>query len=99
MLEAAESDMEFKDGRFAIAGTDRSLGIHDVAKAAFDSASCRKGMEPGLYETATYRANSGNFPERRPCLRGRDRSGYRDHRARQDTRWLMTSAPSSTRCW
>jgi carbon-monoxide dehydrogenase large subunit len=62
MLEAAESDLEFKDGRFAIAGTDRSIGIHDVAKAAFELGKLPKGMEPGLYETATYRANSGNFP-------------------------------------
>jgi carbon-monoxide dehydrogenase large subunit len=62
MLEAAESDMEFKDGHFAIAGTDRSIGIHDVAKAAFELGKLPKGMEPGLYETATYRANSGNFP-------------------------------------
>jgi carbon-monoxide dehydrogenase large subunit len=62
MLEAAEADMEFKDGRFSIAGTDRSIGIHDVAKAAFDLGKLPKGMEPGLYETATYRASSGNFP-------------------------------------
>jgi carbon-monoxide dehydrogenase large subunit len=62
MLEAAESDIEFKDGRFAIAGTDRGMAIHDVAKSAFDLAKLPKGMEPGLYETATYRATSGNFP-------------------------------------
>jgi len=54
--------MEFKDVHFAIAGTDRSIGIHDVAKAAFELGKLPKGMEPGLYETATYRANSGNFP-------------------------------------
>ena len=62
MLEAAEADMEFKDGRFAIAGTDRGIGIHEVAKAAFELDKLPKGMEPGLYETATYRAHSGNFP-------------------------------------
>jgi carbon-monoxide dehydrogenase large subunit len=62
MLEAAESDIEFKDGRFAIAGTDRALGIHEVAKSAFALNKLPKGMEPGLYETATYRASSGNFP-------------------------------------
>jgi carbon-monoxide dehydrogenase large subunit len=62
VLEAAESDIEFKEGRFAIAGTDRSLGIHEVAKAAFQLGKLPKGMEPGLYETATYKAPSGNFP-------------------------------------
>jgi aerobic carbon-monoxide dehydrogenase large subunit len=62
LLEAAESDMEFKDGRFAIAGTDRGLGIHEVAKAAFQLDKLPADMEPGLYETATYRARTGNFP-------------------------------------
>ena len=62
ILEAAETDMEFKDGRFTIAGTDRGMGIHDVAKAAFQLDKLPPGMEPGLYETATYRARSGNFP-------------------------------------
>ena len=62
ILEASETDMEFKDGRFTIAGTDRGMGIHDVAKAAFKLEKLPPGMEPGLYETATYRAHSGNFP-------------------------------------
>jgi carbon-monoxide dehydrogenase large subunit len=62
MLEASEVDIEFKDGRFAIAGTDRGLSIHELAKAAFELGKLPKGMEPGLYETATYRAHSGNFP-------------------------------------
>jgi len=62
MLEASEGDMEFKDGRFSIAGTDRGVGIHDVAKTAFKVDKLPPGMEPGLYETATYRATSGNFP-------------------------------------
>ena len=62
ILEASETDMEFKDGRFTIAGTDRGMGIHDVAKAAFKLDKLPPGMEPGLYETATYRAHSGNFP-------------------------------------
>jgi carbon-monoxide dehydrogenase large subunit len=62
LLEASEGDMEFKDGRFAIAGTDRGIGVHEVAKAAFELGKLPKGMEPGLYETATYKAPSGNFP-------------------------------------
>ena len=62
LLEASEADIEFKDGRFTVAGTDRTLGIHEVAKAAFQLAKLPPGMEPGLYETATYRARTGNFP-------------------------------------
>ena len=61
LLEAAETDMEFKDGRFTIAGTDRGIGIHDVAKTAFQLEKLPPGMEPGLYETATYRARTRNF--------------------------------------
>ena len=33
-----------------------------MAKAAFRLEKLPRGMEPGLYETATYRAHSGNFP-------------------------------------
>ncbi|HLH90258.1 MAG TPA: xanthine dehydrogenase family protein molybdopterin-binding subunit [Xanthobacteraceae bacterium] len=63
ILEAAERDIEFNDGRFAIAGTDRALGIHDVAKAAFQLDKLPAGMEPGLYEIATFRARTnGNYP-------------------------------------
>jgi carbon-monoxide dehydrogenase large subunit len=32
-LEAAESDIEFADGRFTIAGTDRSIGLIELADA------------------------------------------------------------------
>src|SRR4051794_25976575 len=35
LMEAAEGDIDFAGGRFTIAGTDRTLGIHAVAKAAF----------------------------------------------------------------
>ena len=62
LLEAAEDDVEFKDGCFVISGTDRGLGIHQVAKSAFQLEKLPAGMEPGLYETATYRAYTGNFP-------------------------------------
>ncbi|MBM3547347.1 MAG: xanthine dehydrogenase family protein molybdopterin-binding subunit [Alphaproteobacteria bacterium] len=34
LLEAAAVDIEFKDGRYAIAGTDRSASIFEVAKKA-----------------------------------------------------------------
>ena len=34
LLEAAESDIAFADGVFTIAGTDRSVGLFDVAAAA-----------------------------------------------------------------
>ena len=34
LLEAADTDIEFKAGTFTVAGTDRSIGLFDVARAA-----------------------------------------------------------------
>jgi carbon-monoxide dehydrogenase large subunit len=31
-LEASEQDIEFRDGRFAVAGTDRSIGLLDLSR-------------------------------------------------------------------
>jgi carbon-monoxide dehydrogenase large subunit len=33
LLEVAPADIEFREGRFAVKGTDRSIGIFEVAKA------------------------------------------------------------------
>src|SRR6185437_13895642 len=35
LLEAAEADIEFTDGTFAVAGTDKRISITDVARASF----------------------------------------------------------------
>jgi len=62
ILEASEADLEFKEGRFTIAGTDRGLGIHEVAKAAFRLEKLPRGMEPGLYETGSFSPSQDTFP-------------------------------------
>ncbi|MGY8682609.1 xanthine dehydrogenase family protein molybdopterin-binding subunit [Bradyrhizobium sp. UFLA05-153] len=36
LMEASEADIEFADGRFTIAGTDRSINIMDLAKRLHD---------------------------------------------------------------
>ncbi len=54
LLEAAPQDIAFERGRFFVAGTDRAVGLKQVAQAAFDPVRLPKGMEPGLYETGTY---------------------------------------------
>src|SRR4029077_18247210 len=54
MLEAGEHDIEFRNGRFAVAGTDKSVDLAAVARDAFVPAKLPKGMEPGLYETGTF---------------------------------------------
>jgi carbon-monoxide dehydrogenase large subunit len=62
LLEAAEADIAFADGRFSVVGTDRAVGLTDVARAAFQPAQLPKGMEPGLYETATFSPPSDTWP-------------------------------------
>ncbi len=62
MLEASEADLNFADGRFSIAGTDRGLGLKEVARAAFLPNKLPKGMEPGLYETGTFSPSYDTFP-------------------------------------
>ena len=62
MLEAAESDVVFEGGEFKIAGTDRKVAFGEVVKAAFEPNKIPKGLEPGLYETATFTNDSSNFP-------------------------------------
>ena len=59
MLEAADSDIEFADGNFTVAGTDRAVSLDDVAKAAFARPKLPPGMEPGLYEHGEFGASPG----------------------------------------
>ncbi len=61
-LEAAEPDIELQDGEFRIRGTDRCMSLSDTVRAAFDPAQLPPGMEPGLYETATFNPTKANFP-------------------------------------
>jgi carbon-monoxide dehydrogenase large subunit len=62
VLEAAEGDIDFADGTFTIAGTDKSMNIMDVAKTAYQPANLPAGMEPGLFENATYVPEAMTFP-------------------------------------
>ena len=62
LLEAAEADIDFKEGVFAIAGTDRTLCLADIAGAAWEPQSLPDGMEPGLVASAAFAAKQQNFP-------------------------------------
>ncbi|HUT51516.1 MAG TPA: xanthine dehydrogenase family protein molybdopterin-binding subunit [Alphaproteobacteria bacterium] len=61
-LEAAEADLEYADGEFVIAGTDRRMTMLEVAAAAFQMGGLPKGMEPGLDEMAYYSPAGSTFP-------------------------------------
>src|SRR5271169_1330125 len=54
MMEAGTHDVEFTDGKFTIAGTDRSVGIVDVARQSFDSAHLPSDLETGFSERANF---------------------------------------------
>ena len=62
LFEAAEADVEFADGAFAVAGTDRRLGIGDIAQAAFDPARQAPGVEPGFDESGHFTPPQPTFP-------------------------------------
>ena len=62
LLEAAEADIDFADGVFSIAGTDRTVPLRRIAAEAWDPKSLPDGMEPGLVASAAYAAGEQNFP-------------------------------------
>ncbi len=63
MLEAAESDIVFKDGKFTVAGTDKSAAWGDVALNAYVAHKfVGAELEPGLKEGAFYDPANFTFP-------------------------------------
>ncbi|HTZ38189.1 MAG TPA: xanthine dehydrogenase family protein molybdopterin-binding subunit [Stellaceae bacterium] len=62
LLEAAEADIEFNEGDFAVAGTDRRLSLTDVVRASFQAARLPPGLEGGLYETGTFAPEDNTYP-------------------------------------
>ncbi len=62
LLEAAEADLTFADGTFTVAGTDKGVALKDVVKAAFVPNKLPPGLEPGMYETATFVPTNDTWP-------------------------------------
>ena len=61
-MEVAEGDVEFAGGVFRVAGTDKSVSWKDVAAAAYTAARLPRGLETGLFETASFHPEIPNFP-------------------------------------
>ncbi|BBK30568.1 carbon-monoxide dehydrogenase large subunit [Stella humosa] len=61
MMETATADIEFKDGVFQIAGTDRKVGIQEVVQTAFNPGALGD-VEPGLSEVAHFTPAGATFP-------------------------------------
>ncbi|MGK7660485.1 xanthine dehydrogenase family protein molybdopterin-binding subunit [Marinovum algicola] len=63
LLEAAEADIELKDGQFSVAGTDKSVAWGDVCLAAYVPHNYPlEDIEPGLEETAFYDPSNFTYP-------------------------------------
>ena len=63
LLEAAEQDIEFADGKFAVAGTDRAVPFAQVAFTAYVPHNYPiETLEPGLEETAFYDPSNFTYP-------------------------------------
>ncbi len=55
LLEAAADDIALQDGAARVIGTDRSIPIETLARAAYHQIHLFKGeIDPGISETATY---------------------------------------------
>jgi carbon-monoxide dehydrogenase large subunit len=63
LMEAAEADIELKDGAFSVAGTDKSVAWGDVTLAAYVPHNYPlEDIEPGLEETAFYDPANFTYP-------------------------------------
>jgi carbon-monoxide dehydrogenase large subunit len=62
MLEAAEHDIEFSSGRFTVQGTDRSVGIFEVARAAPTRNDLPDDLQGPLAAVGDETVKVGGFP-------------------------------------
>jgi carbon-monoxide dehydrogenase large subunit len=61
-LEVAPEELSFEDGRFAVRGTNKVIGIKDVARQSFHPARMPKGMEAGLAALGSFTPERDTFP-------------------------------------
>jgi aerobic carbon-monoxide dehydrogenase large subunit len=63
LMEASADDIEFKDGKFNVAGTDKSKSLGEIALTAYVPHNYPiETLEPGLEETAFYDPANFTFP-------------------------------------
>jgi aerobic carbon-monoxide dehydrogenase large subunit len=63
LMEAAAGDIVFENGNFTIAGTDRSVGLAEVARRSFETGLLPNDIEPGFNERANFGpAGGATFP-------------------------------------
>jgi carbon-monoxide dehydrogenase large subunit len=62
MLEASVDDIEFSAGQFTVRGTDKGVGITDIALATFAAHDLPDGVEPSIDADATFDPVNFSFP-------------------------------------
>lgn len=62
VLEASEVDIVIEGGEAKVAGTDKTMGWHEVGLAAYTAHNLPEGMEPGLKETSFFDPVNFSFP-------------------------------------
>ncbi|MBM6400171.1 xanthine dehydrogenase family protein molybdopterin-binding subunit [Phycicoccus sonneratiae] len=62
LLEASVDDLEFSAGQFTVKGTDKGIGIGDVALATFAAHNYPEGVEPSIDADATFDPVNFSFP-------------------------------------
>jgi carbon-monoxide dehydrogenase large subunit len=61
LLEAAAADLEFEDGTFTVAGTDKKVTLAEVAKSAYGD-DLPDDLAGPIEETGDYKAEALTFP-------------------------------------
>ena len=61
-LGSDEEDLSFENGTFTVAGTDRSMGVKEIAFSAWRAHNLPDGLEPGLDATAAYDPENFSWP-------------------------------------
>ena len=62
LMEAAVNDIEFKEGHFRIAGTDRAMPFGEVARAFYRAAGIPKDLSVGLEASGSWSSEPSNYP-------------------------------------
>jgi carbon-monoxide dehydrogenase large subunit len=61
-LEVAAEDLEYENGTFTVAGTDRAITVPETALQAWTAHNLPDGMEPGLEATSVYDPPNFSWP-------------------------------------
>src|SRR5580692_9599856 len=62
LLETAASDIEFKDGRFAVKGTNHAVGLFEMARAALERADLPEDLRGPLYAACDETVAEASYP-------------------------------------